>query len=71
MSARIWINSFRVALVVSIALCSFADVVASPPQQLSIAVSLVKLIASPERYDGKRVLVEGFAVLEFENQSST
>src|ERR1700693_2065130 len=68
MSSRVWTNSLRVALV-SIALCSFADVSASPPQEPTVSISLVRLISSPGRYEGKRVLVEGFAVLEFENQS--
>ncbi len=32
-------------------------------------VSLIQLIASPERYDGKRVRVEGFALIEFEGNA--
>ena len=34
-----------------------------------VTVSLVQLIATPERYDGKRVLVDGFVWLEFEGDA--
>jgi hypothetical protein len=32
-------------------------------------VSLVSLIANPQRYDGKRVRTYGFAVFKFEEQA--
>jgi hypothetical protein len=32
-------------------------------------VSLIQLIASPERYDGKRIMVQGFALVEFEGNA--
>lgn len=52
-----------VGLVVMAALASSSR--ASGPGDM--AVSLIQLIASPGSFDGKRVVVTGYVMLEFEN----
>lgn len=67
---RIAITGLVAAVIIATAIFVFAPTragrvewnVYTPGQ----AVSLVALIASPERYDGKKVQVIGYVVLEFE-----
>jgi hypothetical protein len=47
-------------------LCASGTGLASPQVRSVEQVSLLQLIVTPERYDGKTVLVEGFLHLEFE-----
>ena len=47
-------------------LCASGTGSASPQIQGVEQVSILQLIVTPERYDGKRVQVEGFLHLEFE-----
>lgn len=47
-------------------LCASGTCSASPQIQGVEQVSILQLIVTPERYDGKRVQVEGFLHLEFE-----
>ena len=42
---------------------------AASPQEAKESVSLIQLIATPEKYEGKTVLITGFLRLEFEGNS--
>jgi len=50
-------------------LCASATGIASPQIKGVEQVSILQLIVTPERYDGKRVQVEGFLYLEFEGNA--
>lgn len=56
---------FAVGFVVIVALSTSPH--ADDPRQG--AVSLIQLIANPAAFEGKRVLLTGYVVLEFENQA--
>jgi len=53
-------------LIISVVDCEAAE---QRPKEISYNVSIIRLIASPEKYDGKRVAVRGFLRLEFEGDA--
>lgn len=59
---------FRMPLVIGAAavLAVSAPAIVAGQQQKPVRVSLVQLVATPERYDGKQVSVVGFLVFGFE-----
>lgn len=65
---------FRLRLSQHVLGTAFAVLVAFSPtvvgaQDAPTPVSMVRLLASPEAYDGQTIQVTGFLVLEFENQA--
>jgi hypothetical protein len=46
-----------------------ADLPAIVADPEAISLSLIQLIATPERYDGKKIRIQGFANIEFEGDS--
>jgi hypothetical protein len=67
-----WILAFQLAWLIlgsgSTSILSPAGLPQQPAQKVSV-VSLIQLIATPERFEGRRVQVEGFCRLVFEEQS--
>ncbi len=55
-----------ILLIVSAGYCAAAD---QRPDEIAYNVSIIRLIASPEKYHGKRVVVWGFLRLEFEGDT--
>jgi hypothetical protein len=55
-----------ILLIISIVHCEAAE---QKRKEISYNVSIIRLIASPEKYDGKRVTVRGFLKLEFEGDA--
>jgi hypothetical protein len=62
-------RGFLVAWVLSVLVAGAASADLALPGARFESVSLIRLIAVPERYDGKRIAVSGFAEIEFENMS--
>ena len=61
----------RIAMVMLLWLCTLLPVRLSHAQDLGDheSVSLINLIATPDRYDSKKVAVAGWITLKFENMS--
>lgn len=59
------------SLLALFCLCCVHAALAAPDQtrETGIRVSLINLVATPERYDGKLVLVTGYVSIELENMS--
>ena len=55
-----------VFLIISATCCEAAE---QRSREISYNVSIIRLIASPEKYDGKRVTVRGFLRLVFEGDA--
>ena len=56
-------------IIIFLVFCASATGVASPQIKGLEQVSILQLIVTPERYDGKRVQVAGFLHLEFEGNA--
>jgi hypothetical protein len=78
MSAHYTISRFHAALLLALLTGVFSTMAAkagkgqndpAPAQQQRLDISLIQLIANPEKYDGKQVRVFGFVRIEHEGSS--
>lgn len=63
------IACFRAAALSAMILITASSMAPAQPSGMAQAVSVVQLIATPEKYNGKLVLVGGFLRLEFEGNA--